>query len=402
MGTGAQRADAQGRDLGLGANAVAGAGMNLNASLSVDQGALVDERRYARQIALPEVGVAGQRRLAGARVLVVGAGGLGSVSATYLAAAGVGVVGIIDDDVVEESNLHRQVIHDSTHLGMAKVDSAAHRLRAVNPRVRVETHRMRLSAENAVDLVARYDVVVDGADNFATRYVVADATVLTGRPQVWGSILRFAGQVSVWSPPAGPCYRCVFPQPPPPDSVASCAEAGVLGSLCAAIGAAQSTEALKLLLGVGEPLIGRLQLHDALRAEWDTIPVRRNPACPLCGEAPSITAPRDEGGGAVRGRLSADALAQLLADDPDVVLIDIRQPDEWASGVIPGARLVPLAQLSTLRIEPGRRVVAYCASGGRSVAAVAALRDAGYAQVTDLAGGVEAWRTAYGLVNPAG
>ena len=220
--------------------------------------------RYARHLLLPEIGESGQRNLTGARVLVIGAGGLGSVTATYLAAAGVGTLGIVDDDVVDVSNLQRQVIHATVDVGRPKVDSAADRIAAINPLVRVERHQFRLTASNARQLVAAYDLVVDGADNFGTRYVVGDACALMGRPHVWGSIHRFDGQVSVWWPPHGPCYRCVFPLAPPPGTVPSCGEAGVLGSLCAAIGSVQATEAIKLLTGAGRPLVGRLLLHDAL------------------------------------------------------------------------------------------------------------------------------------------
>jgi len=360
-------------------------------------------RRYARHLLLPEVGVAGQERLMAARVLIVGAGGLGAVTATYLAAAGVGVIGIVDDDLVDESNLQRQVIHDTASVGMPKVASAAARLAAINPLVQVETHQVRLTADNAMDLFSGYDIVVDGADNFATRYVVADACALLGRPHVWGSILRFDGQVSVWAPPVGPCYRCVFPAPPAPGSVASCSEAGVLGSLCASVGSVQSTEAIKLITGIGRPLIGRLMVHDALAGTWGEIAVRANPACRLCGPNAQITAPQDPeevcrvpgtppdvpaGGGE---RHTAESLAQALAEDDSLVLVDVREPGEWASGVIPGALLHSVGRMEELAVPTTARVVLYCAAGGRSAAGAARLRAAGFTDVSDLEGGITAW-----------
>lgn len=356
-----------------------------------------ERRRYARQIMLVGFGEEGQRRLAGARALVIGAGGLGSVTATYLAAAGVGTIGLVDDDVVDESNLHRQVIHATGDLGRRKVDSAAERLDAINPLVRVERHAERIGPDNALRLVTAYDLVVDGADNFATRYVVADACVLAGRPHVWGSILRFDGQVSVWWPPHGPCYRCVFPAPPAAGSVLSCAEAGVLPSLCATVGAACSTEALKLIAGIGRPLLGRLLLHDALECSYAELPVRRNPACALCGPAATISSPgQDVAPLAVpAGRLDPAGLTRELDGERAVVLIDVREPHEWATGMIPGARGIPLGQLAAVADLPTeQRIVLYCAGGVRSAAGVETLVERGFADVTDLAGGMAAWRSA--------
>ncbi|MEP6797033.1 MAG: molybdopterin-synthase adenylyltransferase MoeB, partial [Lapillicoccus sp.] len=245
--------------------------------------------RYSRHILLPDVGMAGQERLAGARVLVVGAGGLGSPALLYLAAAGVGTLGIVDADVVETSNLQRQVVHSDADVGRLKTESAAETVAAVNPHVTVVRHDVRLDSGNALEVLRGYDIVLDGTDNFPTRYLVGDACALLGIPHVWGSIYRFDGQVSVWWAGHGPCYRCVFPQPPPPGAVPSCAEGGVLGVLCAAIGSVQATEAVKLILGIGEPLLGRLLVHDALRMTWDTLPVRRDPGCAVCGDDPSIT-----------------------------------------------------------------------------------------------------------------
>ena len=350
-------------------------------------------RRYSRQLLLPGFGAAGQQRLGDARVLIVGADGLGSASATYLAAAGVGVLGIIDDDLVDESNLQRQVIHDTAAVGQPKVDSAASRLAAINPLVAVERHRMRLTAANALELVAAYDLVVDGADNFATRYVVADACALTGRAHVWGSILRFDGQASVWWPPHGPCYRCVFPQPPPPGSVASCAQAGVLGSLCAAIGAVQATEAIKLLTGIGRSLVGRLLVHDALAMTWDEVAVRANPTCHLCGPRADITQPRDDAEECATPltRWSAAELSHGLVSDPDIVVVDVREPDEWAAGIIPGAITLPLGRIGELDVGRDARIVLYCAAGARSAAAARQLQAAGFASVSDLSGGLATW-----------
>lgn len=357
--------------------------------------AMTDEerRRYARQLLLPGFGVAGQDALIAARVLVIGAGGLGSVTAPYLAAAGVGTIGIVDDDVVDESNLQRQLLHDTAAIGMPKVESAAARLSALNPLVTIEAHPVRLTAANAVELIGNYDLVVDGADNFATRYLVADAAALTGRPHIWGSILRFDGQVSVWWPPHGPCYRCVFPEPPPAGSVASCAEAGVFGSLCAAIGAVQASEAIKLLSGLGEPLIGRLLVHDALAATWATVPVRANPECAVCGAHRTITAPMSAAEDVCRvdrPRLDVAGLAAALTA-PDVLLVDVREPVEWATGVIGGAHLIALGDLASAELPRDRRIVLYCAAGGRSARGVTTLSDLGYESVTDLAGGIGAW-----------
>ena len=356
--------------------------------------------RYARHLLLPEIGESGQRNLTAARVLVIGAGGLGSVTATYLAAAGVGTLGIVDDDVVDVSNLQRQVIHATVDVGRPKVDSAADRIAAINPLVRVERHQFRLTASNARQLVAAYDLVVDGADNFGTRYVVGDACALTGRPHVWGSIHRFDGQVSVWWPPHGPCYRCVFPLAPPPGTVPSCGEAGVLGSLCAAIGSVQATEAIKLLTGAGRPLVGRLLLHDALAQEWSEVPVRANPDCDLCGSSPTITEPTDPDAScaAPANRLTAAQVHDLLAvravGSLDFDLIDVREPHEWVTGTIPGALLISLAELEHADLDPARRIVLYCAAGGRSQQALAALEGRGFDDVADLVGGVSAWRNA--------
>ncbi len=370
--------------------------------------------RYARHLLIPDVGELGQRRLANARVAVVGAGGLGSPALLYLAAAGIGTIGVIDPDVVEASNLQRQVVHGVSDVGRAKVDSAAEALAEVNPLVEVVRHPVRLESSNALDVLAGYDVVVDGTDNFATRYLVNDACVLLGVPCVWGSIYRFDGQTSVFWAEHGPCYRCLFPEPPPAGSVPSCAEGGVLGLLCAAIGSAQGTEVVKLVLGIGQPLVGRLLVHDALRATWRELQVRRDPDCAVCGDAPSITrdtglvdyeafcglAPAQAGLVAAQGEtVTAGELAELLRardeGSDDVVLVDVREPGERAIVTIPGAVAVPRAQFDSgeafSAIPFDRPVVLHCRSGARSATALELLRAAGHPNARHLAGGVLAW-----------
>jgi sulfur-carrier protein adenylyltransferase/sulfurtransferase len=371
--------------------------------------------RYARHLLIPDVGEVGQRRLANARVAVVGAGGLGSPALLYLAAAGVGTIGVIDPDVVEASNLQRQVVHGASDVGRRKVDSAADTIAEVNPLVEVVRHPVRLDSSNALEVLAGYDLVLDGTDNFATRYLVNDACVLLGVPCVWGSIYRFDGQVSVFWGGQGrgyPCYRCLFPDPPPPGSVPSCAEGGVLGLLCAAIGAAQGTEVVKLVVGMGEPLLGRLLVHDALRATWRELAVRPDPQCPVCGDEPSIT--RETGlidydefcglppAGAPSAEdavVSAAELAALLAarerGEGDLVLVDVREPGERAIVTIPGAVAVPRAAFDTGeafgQIPFDRPVVLHCRSGVRSAAALDLLRAAGHPDARHLDGGVLAW-----------
>ena len=381
--------------------------------------------RYARHILLPGVGMAGQQRLAAARVLVVGAGGLGSPALLYLAAAGVGTIGIVDDDVVETSNLQRQVVHRDADVGRLKTESAAESVAAVNPHVRVVRHDVRLDSSNALDVLRDYDVVLDGTDNFPTRYLVNDACTLLGIPHVWGSIYRFDGQVSVWWAGHGPCYRCVFPEPPPPGAVPSCAEGGVLGVLCAAIGSAQVTETVKIVLGVGEPLVGRLLVHDALRMTWDTLPVRRDPGCPVCGDAPTITlatglvdyaafcgvpfgpvpgAATVDAVGAVEGGVplvSVSSLAAALASDEPPLLIDVRGDEERSIAAIPAGVAIHLdafrdgtayarAELAEA-VAARRPVVIHCKVGGRSAEATALALAAGLTGVSSLDGGVLAW-----------
>ena len=357
-----------------------------------------ERRRYARHTRLAEIGDLGQRRLAAARVLVVGAGGLGAPALTYLAAAGVGTIGIVDDDVVEISNLHRQPLHGDSDLGRAKVDSAADRLRDVNPHVTVRTHRRRFSAEGAAELVAGYDLVVDGADNFATRYLVTDACGLAGIPHVWASINTFAGQLSVWWAGRGPCYRCVFPEAPPPGSVASCAEAGVLGALPGVMGALQAAEAIKLITGVGEVCVGRIVLHDALAGSWDEVPVRARRDCALCGESPSILEVSDPGESPSVPTLEA-GLAGALVGRPGVVVLDVREASELGEGRIDPSVHIPLGDLldgaASVRLaewrERGDQVIVYCRSGARSARAVGHLLDAGVAGAVSLDGGIIGW-----------
>lgn len=365
--------------------------------------------RYSRHLIIPEVGVAGQRRLLEARVLVIGAGGLGSPALLYLAAAGVGTIGVIDDDVVEVSNLQRQVIHGVTDVGRPKVVSAAEAVARLDPRVRVVPHAERLTPQNAVDIIGRYDVVVDGADNFATRYLVNDACVLTGTPHVWGSIFRFDGQVAVWYPPQGPCYRCVFPEPPPAGTVPSCAEGGVLGVLPATVGSVQVAEALKLVLGVGEPLIGRLLLHDALRMTWDELGVERDPACVVCGDHPTLThpgidaavcdaLPEDAAAAAAGHTIDVKELKRRLdarsAGGPDFQLIDVREPNEVEINHIAGAVNIPKGEFESGaalgRLDIDRPVTLFCKGGVRSAQVLAIVRRAGFA-ADHVGGGITAW-----------
>lgn len=361
--------------------------------------------RYSRHIGLREVGESGQRRLKQASVLVVGAGGLGSPALLYLAAAGVGRLGIVDFDAVDLSNLQRQLLHDTASVGMAKTASARARLHAINPLVDVETIDEPLSAANALDVIARYDVVIDGTDNFKTRYLTNDACVLLGRPNVYGSVLRFEGQASVFATPDGPCYRCLYPEPPPPGLVPSCAEAGVLGVLPGLIGTIQATETIKMILGAGEPLAGTLLLVDALTMRFRTIRVRRDPSCPACGTrelralvdydqlcgtrpAPPATAP-----GAVVREMAPRELAARLRDGESLDVIDVREPYEWRIGRIDGARLIPLSQVSGAipELDPARAVVLYCHHGTRSRMAAELLAERGFGRVWNLTGGIDRW-----------
>lgn len=357
--------------------------------------------RYARHLTLPEVGVAGQARLAAARVLLVGAGGLGSPAALYLAAAGVGTLGIVDADRVDVSNLQRQIVHDTAAIGELKVSSAARRLRGLNPHVTIESFAERLTSGNAREKIRQFDLVIDGSDNFPTRYLVNDACLLEQRPFVYGSIFRFSGQLSLFGTPGGPCYRCLFAEPPAPELVPSCVEAGVLGVLPGMIGTMQALEAIKWILGIGTSAAGRLILIDALALTQREIAVRRDPACVVCGDHPTLTQLIDydafcgislatEGSD---GEITAVMLARALGGDTPPVVIDVRESWEFAVGHVPGAQLLPLGELpARLREVPaGRDVVTVCHHGSRSATARDLLRRAGYAHVLSLAGGVDAW-----------
>lgn len=362
-----------------------------------------DLRRYSRHLALPEVGIEGQKRLKASGVLLLGAGGLGSPAALYLAAAGVGRIGIVDFDVVDETNLQRQILHGTSDVGRPKVQSAERRLRDLNPGVRVDLHEVRFVAGNALSIAKPYDVVVDGSDNFATRYVVNDACVLLRKPCVHGSIHRFEGQVSVFWAGHGPCYRCLFPVPPAPGQAPSCAEAGVLGVLPGVIGSIQAVEAIKLLLGAGEPLFGRLLLFDALEMRFREMALRRDPACAVCGERPTITELRDEAPSCFDpapavdetddSDVTPDELSARLASGRRPVLLDVRTELEWRICRLEGAVLMPLAELALRQAEldPADEIVVYCHVGGRSAYAAEHLRRAGFRRVRNLAGGIDAW-----------
>jgi len=359
--------------------------------------------RYARHLVLPEVGLDGQERIKAARVLCVGAGGLGSPLLLYLGAAGVGTLGIVDFDVVDLTNLQRQVVHGTPDVGRKKLDSAADRLRSVNPNVRIRPFEGRLTSQNALEILRDFDLVVDGTDNFATRYLVNDASILTGKPNVYGSVFRFEGQASVFGAPGGPCYRCLYPEPPPPGMVPSCAEGGVLGVLPGLVGLIQATEALKLVLGKGEPLVGRLLLVDALAMRFREVRLRKSPDCPVCGEHPTVTGLIDyQAFCGVRGEeareetpveeMTVEELARRRAAGEEPQLLDVREPHEVRICTI-GGTLIPLGQLParTGELDPSRELVVYCRSGARSGRAVAFLRENGFRQARNLAGGILAW-----------
>jgi adenylyltransferase/sulfurtransferase len=367
----------------------------------------VDEvRRYSRHLIIPDVAMDGQKRLKNAKVLAVGAGGLGSPVLMYLAAAGVGTLGIVEFDTVDESNLQRQIIHGQSDVGRSKAQSARDTIREINPYVTVVLHETRLDTSNVTEIFSRYDLIVDGTDNFATRYLVNDACVLLGKPYVWGSIYRFDGQASVFWAGHGPCYRCLYPQAPPPGMVPSCAEGGVLGVLCASIGSIQATEAIKLLTGIGEPLLGRLMVYDALEMSYRSIKVRKDPECQLCGKNPTVTklidyaafcgVVSDEAQYAAAGStILATELKDWLDHGEPLELIDVREPAEWEIVRIPGARLIPKGDLPAYLAElpQDRRVVLYCKSGVRSADALAILKAAGFSSAVHVQGGVTAWAT---------
>jgi adenylyltransferase/sulfurtransferase len=369
-------------------------------------------QRYSRHLIMPEVGVEGQRRLKAGSVLCIGAGGLGSPAALYLAAAGVGRIGIVDFDVVDFSNLHRQIIHGTPDVGRAKLESAKTRLQALNPEVTIETHETRVSSANALDLFANYDVILDGTDNFPTRYLVNDACVLLRKPNAYGSIFRFEGQASVFAYDGGPCYRCLYPEPPPPGLVPSCAEGGVLGVLPGVIGTIQATEAIKLILGAGSTLVGRLLLYDAMEMRFRELKLRRNPECPVCGDRPTVRelidyeqfcgiapAPRPGAGADVlppERETSALELKAALDRTAPVFVLDVREPQEYQICRIPGSTLIPLGdlpkRLGELPSGAGApEIVVHCKSGVRSAKAVRLLVDRGFDRVKNLKGGVLAW-----------
>jgi adenylyltransferase/sulfurtransferase len=361
-------------------------------------------RRYSRHLIIPDVGMDGQKRLKNARVLAVGAGGLGSPTLMYLAAAGVGTLGIVDFDVVDETNLQRQIIHGESDVGRSKAVSAKESIAQINPYVEVVLHEERLDSANALGIVSQYDLIVDGTDNFATRYLVNDACVLAGKPYVWGSIFRFDGQASVFWAEHGPCYRCLYPEPPPPGMVPSCAEGGVLGVLCGTIGSIQTTEAIKVLTGIGDPLVGTLMIYDALAMEFRTVRARKDPECPLCGKNPTITelidyeafcgtVSHEAEEAAAAATITAPELKAMADRGDDFLLVDVREPGEYEIVRIPGSVLIPKGDLPARLAElpQDRPVVVYCKTGVRSAEALALLRGAGFATAKHVQGGVTAW-----------
>jgi molybdopterin/thiamine biosynthesis adenylyltransferase/rhodanese-related sulfurtransferase len=367
-------------------------------------------KRYSRHLLLPEVGVEGQRKLKAARVLCIGAGGLGSPAALYLAAAGVGRLGIVDFDAVDFSNLQRQILHGTPDVGRSKLQSAKDRLTAINPGVEIETYETALTSKNALDLFRDYDIILDGTDNFPTRYLVNDACVLLGKPNAYGSIFRFEGQASVFAMPGGPCYRCLYPEPPPPGLVPSCAEGGVLGVLPGIIGTIQATETIKLILGTGEPLVGRLLLYDAFKMRFRELKLRRDPECPVCGDAPTIRelidydqfcdvapvgAAAKSTEGSMREITVQDFKARLDRGDR-VFLLDVREPNEYQICRIPGSTLIPLGELPRRLDElpsgpDAPDIVVHCKMGGRSAKAVRQLMERGFTRVENLKGGILDW-----------
>ncbi len=361
--------------------------------------------RYSRHLIMPEVAMEGQKRLKASSVLLIGAGGLGSPLGLYLAAAGVGRIGLVDFDVVDFSNLQRQVLHGTPDVGRPKLQSARDRLEAINPGVRLDLYETRLSAVNALDILGKYDVIIDGTDNFPTRYLVNDACVLLQKPNVYGSIFRFDGQASVFYPPHGPCYRCLYPEPPPPGEVPSCAEGGVLGILPGIIGVIQATEAVKLIIGQGSPLVGRLLLYDALAMSFQEFKVRRNTKCPICGDAPTIKQLIDyEQFCGVRGQeqtqpqaglpeMTVEELKALLDCRNPPFILDVRNPEEYQICRLPGSTLIPLPELPQRvhELDSAREMVVHCKSGLRSAKAIRFLQASGFKKLKNLKGGIMAW-----------
>lgn len=367
-------------------------------------------RRYSRHLIIPDVGMSGQKRLRNARVLCVGAGGLGSPTLMYLAAAGVGTLGIVEFDVVDESNLQRQIIHGQSDVGRSKAESARDSVKEINPYVDVILHEERLDSSNVMHLFAQYDLIVDGTDNFATRYLVNDACVLLGKPYVWGSIYRFDGQASVFWAERGPCYRCLYPEPPPPGMVPSCAEGGVLGVLCGTIGSIQVTEAIKLLTGIGDPMLGRLLVYDALEMSFREVRIRKDPNCAVCSPNATVTelidydafcgVISDAAAEAARdSTISVHELKEMLdareRGERDFVLIDVREPIEWEIATIDGAEFIPKGEFldgSALeKLPQDRQIVLHCKVGGRSAEVLAVLHGAGFSDAIHVGGGINAW-----------
>jgi len=368
----------------------------------------VDEvRRYSRHLIIPDVAMAGQQRLMNAKVLCVGAGGLGSPALMYLTAAGVGTLGIVEFDTVDESNLQRQIIHGQSDIGKSKAISAKEKIAEINPNVNVVVHEVRIDTDNVMEIFSQYDLIVDGTDNFATRYLVNDACVLLKKPYVWGSIYRFDGQASVFWAEYGPCYRCLYPEPPPPGMVPSCAEGGVLGVLCASIGSIQTTEAIKLITGIGEPLIGQLMIYDALEMSYRKIKVRKDPKCPLCSDKPTQTellpdyeafcgVLSDAAEVAVKdSTISVTELKSKIDKKENFLLIDVREPSEYEIVKIPGSLLIPkqgfLDGSALAGLPQDKPIILHCKSGVRSAECLAILKSAGFADATHVSGGVVAW-----------
>jgi len=362
--------------------------------------------RYSRHLLIPEVGLEGQKKLKAASVLVIGTGGLGSPVALYLAAAGIGRIGLVDFDVVDFSNLQRQVIHGQSGLGQLKVESAKARMLDINPDIQVDTYNEAFTSQNAFRIAEPYDLIIDGTDNFPTRYLTNDLAVLTGKPNVYGSIFRFDGQVSVFDAKEGPCYRCLFPEPPPPGLVPSCAEGGVLGILPGTIGTLQATEAIKLILGIGEPLIGKLLLYNALDMSFDFVKLRKNPNCKVCGDNPEITElidyeefcgmpmhDHDEGSAGAEWDITARELAERLAQGEDLKIIDVREPHELEISHLEGATLIPLGQLAARlsELNSADKIVLMCKAGTRSTRALEVLHSAGFRKMKNLKDGINAW-----------
>lgn len=361
--------------------------------------------RYSRHFILPEIGEEGQRKLLDSKVLVIGAGGLGSPIAMYLAAAGVGTLGIVDFDTVDMSNLQRQILHTNDSVGTSKLDSAEKRIKAMNPDTKINKYKVRITSQNAMELIKPYDIVIDGTDNFPTRYLTNDACVFLKKPNIYGSIYRFDGLSTVFKADEGPCYRCLYPEPPPPGMVPSCAEGGVLGILPGVIGLIQATEAIKLLCGIGRTLVGRLLVYDALQMTFRELRLKKDPACPVCGDKPSITELIDyeafcgmkktDGAESDIPEITVQELQKKLKKKEDFLLLDVREPFEYQIGKIKGSTLIPLGQIEArveeLKAHQDREIVAYCHFGGRSRRALETLKRHGFTKILNVAGGIDDW-----------